>query len=133
MPLIRSPFFSPPAPVYVVESPPPQAVVSTASGSTMKSASMIVALASEAAVRDGGEGGVVPALSVPPLKTPPVPLRLQTPLGVGAVSVGPEFAQSNEAPGDESNRTLLEASSSRKLEGCAPTLGLRPNGDAIAT
>src|SRR6266852_2789413 len=88
-----SPFFAPPA--MVVESPPPQEVVSLEIASTTKTAEMMLGSVAAAGVTVGAIGGPVPPLGRPQLNSPPGPLRFTAPAAhtyVGAPL--PELAQS---------------------------------------
>src|SRR2546428_6874996 len=118
MPLIGSPFFT--DVVKVVGSfDTPQGVVSEESGSTMKVLEILVRSAAPAGVSDGAPGGVPPpALGVPQLNKPPLPVTLSAPAGqAGTGGPAPEVAQSKGTPLGGLRRTL--PSSASQLEGAA--------------
>ena len=79
MPLMSSPFLT--DVVKVVGSlDAPQDVVSEESGSTLNVLEIRLRSAAAAVVRDGAPGGAPPpALGVPQLKSPPLPVRLTAP------------------------------------------------------
>src|SRR5439155_2888532 len=97
----------------------PQGVVSDESGSTTNVLEIRVRSAAPAVVSDGAPGGAPPpALGVPQLKSPPLPVRLTAPAGqAGTGEPAPELAQSNVTPPGAVKRTL--PSSASQLDGAA--------------
>src|SRR5256714_11123110 len=142
LPISGSPFFSPPAPVYTVGSPLPQATcggvhgvaveppafgehapVSPIRGSTPNAiASMLFVPTVPFAVGVGAVGGVVLPLAWPPLKRPPPPPQLTVPAVVVHVPLLPQ-----------SNGCVAAPSVSLMLPSCVPATGpcsIKPEGGA---
>src|SRR5207302_3817783 len=142
LPISGSPFFSPPAPVYTVGSPLPQATcggvhgvaveppafgeqarLSPFRGSTPNAiASMLFVPTVPFAVGVGAVGGVVLPLAWPPLKRPPPPAQLTVPAVVVHVPLFPQ-----------SNGCVAAPSVSLIFPSCVPATGpcsMKPDGGA---
>src|SRR5438034_6489977 len=118
MPVMSSPFLT--DVVKVVGSlDAPQDVVSEERGSTLNVLEILLRSAAAVGVSDGAPGGAPPpALGVPQLNNPPLPVTLTLPAGhAGTGEPAPEFAQSNVTPPGGVRRTL--PSSASQLDGAA--------------
>jgi len=118
MPLMSSPFLT--DVVKVVGSlDAPQDVVSEESGSTLNVLEIRLRSPAPAGVSDGAPGGAPPpALGLPQLNNPPLPLTLTAPAAhAGTGEPAPELAQSKVTPAGGVRR--MSPSSASQLDGAA--------------